>query len=251
MNARSFSLRKLASLGTVALVATTLLAGSQSVSAQDASPVAGTSANATVSVSGVGIVTVAPDTASVQLGVTVTEDTLTAAQAEASTQMEAVIAALKASGIADKDIQTSSYYVSVVQNYDSNGNPSEVTNFQVQNQVNVVIRDISKVGDVLDGAVAAGANTIYGVSFYVDDSTAASSQARALAVQDAQKRAQELAEAAGMTLGPVVSISEGYSSSPGYGRGGMGEVQSAAPSTPIQAGTSTVEVDVTVTYQLI
>lgn len=251
MNTQSFSLRKLASLGAVALVATTMFAASHPVSAQDASPVAGASSTATVSVSGVGAVTVTPDTASVQLGVTVTEDTLTAAQSEASTQMAAIIDSLKASGIEDKDIQTSTYYVSVVQNYDSNGNPSEVTSFQVQNQVNVVIRDTSQVGDVLDGAVAAGANTIYGVNFYVDDSTAAASQARALAVQDAQKRAQELAEAAGMTLGPVVSITEGYSSGPVYGRGGGMAAESAAPSTPIQAGSSTIEVDVTVVYQLI
>ena len=78
---------------------------------------------------------------------------------------------MKAAGVEDKDIQTSTYYVSVVQNYDSNGNPSEVTSFQVQNQVNVVIRDITHVGRLLDGAVAAGANTIYGVNFYVDDSS--------------------------------------------------------------------------------
>lgn len=250
MNAHSFSLRKLASLGAVALVATTLFAGSHPASAQDATPAAGSSIS-TVSVSGVGTVTVTPDTASVQLGVTVTEDTLTAAQASASTQMAAIIDSLKAAGIEDKDIQTSTYYVSVVQNYDSNGNPSEVTSFQVQNQVNVVIRDITKVGDVLDGAVAAGANTIYGVNFFVEDSTAAASQARALAVQDAHQRAQELAEAAGMTLGPVVSISEGYSSGPVYGQGGGAMAAEAAPSTPIQAGSSTVEVDVTVVYQLI
>jgi uncharacterized protein YggE len=165
--------------------------------------------------------------------------------------MEAVIDAVKAAGIADKDIQTSTYYVSVVQNYDSNGNPSEVTSFQVQNQVNVVIRDITTVGDVLDGAVAAGANTIYGVNFYVDDSSAATSQARKLAVEDAHTRAQELAEAAGMTLGPVVSIAEGYSSGPIYGKGGGVVAEAAAPSTPIQAGSSTIEVDVTVIYQLI
>jgi uncharacterized protein YggE len=250
LNAQSFSLRKLASLGAVALVAATMFAGSHPASAQDASPVAGSS-QATVSVSGIGTVTVTPDTASVQLGVTVTQDTLAAAQADASTQMEAIIAAVKAAGVEDKDIQTSTYYVSVVQNYDSNGNPSEVTSFQVQNQVNVVIRNIDAVGDVLDGAVAAGANTIYGVNFYVDDSTTAASEARKLAVQDAQKRAQELAEAAGMTLGPVVSISEGYSSGPIYGKGGAGMAAEAAPGTSIQAGTFTIEVDVTVVYQLV
>ena len=250
MNSHVFSRRKIASFGAMALLASTLIAGAQATAAQDATPAAG-GVPATVSVSGIGTVSVSPDTASVQLGVTVTEATLAEAQSEASTQMEAIIDAVKTAGVEDKDIQTSSYYVSVVQNYDSNGNPSEVTSFQVQNLVNVVVRNIAGVGDVLDGAVAAGANTIYGVNFYVDDSAAATSQARQLAVQDAQQRAQELADAAGMTLGPVVSISEGYSSGPIYGRGGAGMAAQAAPSTPIQAGTSIIEVDITVVYQLI
>ncbi len=250
MNVQGFSLRKLATVGAVALMATTLVAASHPASAQDASPVAGAS-TATVSVSGVGVVTTTPDTASVQLGVTVTQATLADAQSQASTQMQAVIDALTAAGVAAKDIQTSSYYVSVVQNYDTNGNPSDVSNFQVQNMVNVVVRDIDTVGPILDGAVAAGANTVYGVNFYLDDSSAASTQARALAVQDAQKRAEELATAAGMTLGPVVSITEGYSSGPVYGKGGGAMAADAGVPAPIQVGTTTIEVDVNVTYQLI
>lgn len=250
MNAQGISLRKLASAGAVVLMGATLFAASHPASAQDATPAAGATP-ATVSVSGVGIVTTTPDTASVQLGITVTEPTLADAQNQASTQMQAIIDALVASGVEEKDIQTSSYYVSVVQNYDSNGNPSEVTNFQVQNLVNVVVRNIDDVGPILDGAVAAGANTVYGVNFYVDDSSTSSSEARALAVQDAEKRAQELATAAGMTLGPVVSITEGYSSGPIYGKGGnAGAAESAAPA-PIQVGTTTIQVDVTVVYQLI
>lgn len=250
MNALSFPLRKLATAGAIALTAATLLSASLPAAAQDATPTAN-STPATVSVSGVGMVTVAPDTASVQLGVTVTEATLAEAQATASTQMEAVIAAVKAAGVEDKDIQTSTYYVSVVQSYDSNGNPTKVSSFQVQNQVNVVIRDITKVGEVLDSAVSAGANTIYGVNFYVSDSTSAATQARKLAIDDAHQRAQELADAAGMTLGPVVSITEGFSSGPIYGRGGGMVADAAAPAPPIQAGSSTVEIDVTVVYQLI
>lgn len=250
MNRQRFSRRSFASFGAVAVMATTLLAAAHPASAQDATPIAAGS-TATVSVSGVGIVTTTPDTASIQLGVTVTEPTLADSQNQASTQMQAIIDSLSASGIEDKDIQTSSYYVTVVQNYDSNGNPTEVSNFQVQNIVNVVVRDIDNVGPVLDGAVAAGANTVYGVNFYLDDSSAASSQARALAVQDAHRRAQELAEAAGMSLGPVVSITEGYSSGPVYGRGGGAMAAESAAPAPIQVGTTTIEVDVTVVYQLI
>ncbi len=240
----------LASFGAVALVATTVSPAPPPGAPQAATPAAGANP-ATVSVSGVGIVTTTPDTASVQLGVTVTQPTLADAQSQASTQMQAIIDALTAAGVEEKDIQTSSYYVSVVQNYDSNGNPSEVTNFQVQNMVNVVVRNIDNVGPILDGAVAAGANTVYGVNFYLDDSSAASSEARALAVQDAEKRAQELATAAGMTLGPVVSITEGVSYGPMYGQGGGGRAAESAAAAPIQVGTTTIQVDVTVVYQLI
>jgi uncharacterized protein YggE len=250
LNAQGFSLRKLASIGAVALMATTLFAASHPASAQDATPATATSP-ATVSVSGVGIVTTTPDTASVQLGVTLTAPNLADAQSQASTQMQAVIDALTAAGVEEKNIQTSSYYVTVLQNYDSSGNPTEVSNFQVQNIVNVVVRDIANVGPVLDGAVAAGANTVYGVNFYLEDDSAATSEARTLAVQDAQKRAQELAEAAGMTLGPIVSITEGYSAGPMYGRGGAGMAAESAAPAPIQVGTTTIQVDVTVVYQLI
>lgn len=250
MNAQGISLRRMASAGAIALMATTLFAASHPVSAQDATPAA-TSTQATVSVSGVGIVIATPDTASIQLGVTVTQATLADAQNQASTQMQAVIGALTTAGVEEKDIQTSSYYVTVVQNYDSNGNPSEVTSFQVQNLVNVVVRDIDNVGPVLDGAVAAGANTVYGVNFYLDDSTKATSDARARAVADAEKRAQELAAAAGMTLGPVVSITEGYSSGPIYGKGGAGMAAESVAPAPIQVGTTTIQVDVSVVYQLI
>ncbi|MCA9858800.1 MAG: SIMPL domain-containing protein [Thermomicrobiales bacterium] len=250
MNAQRFTRRTIAQIGAIALVATTLFAGTHPTLAQEATPVAGEH-TATVSVQGSGIVTTSPDTASVQLGVTITAETLADAQEQASAQMQEIIAAVKNAGVEDKDIQTSNYYVSVMQNYDSNGNPSEVVSFQVQNQVNVIIRDVDNVGAVLDDAVAAGANTVYGVNFYVDDSSEFTSEARKLAVDDANQRAQELAEAAGMTLGPIVSIVEGYSSGPIYGMGGVARADAAGAAAPIQAGSATIQVDVTVTYQLI
>jgi uncharacterized protein YggE len=117
----------------------------------------------------------------------------------------------------------------------------------------VTVRDTDKLGELLDAAVSAGANSIYGISFYVEDQTAAASDARVEAVEDARTKADELASAAGMTVGPVVSIAEGVPPvlSPVYamGRGGAGAAMAEA-AVPVEPGSTTVSVDVTVTYEL-
>jgi uncharacterized protein YggE len=235
----------------LALLSLVALAGpAMRVSAQDATPVAGGS-TATVSVDGVGNVVTTPDTASVVIGVNIIDPTLSSAQEKASTQMAAVIAALKEAGIDEKDIQTVNYSVSIMQNYDSNGNPSTIEGFQVSNQVNVTVRDLSKLGSILDSVVSQGANAIYGISFYVDDPTAAESQARALAVENAKQKADELAAAAGMKVGNVIAISETSSYYPMYGVAGRSEMAAADASTPIQAGSTTISISVSVTYELL
>jgi len=217
--------------------------------AQDATPVTAAAGGPTVSVSGHGAVMVTPDAASVVAGVTVTEDTLSVAQQTATGTMTEILAALTAQGIADEDIQTASYYVQVIQSYDENGMPSGINQFQVSNQVNVLIRDIDAVGSTLDAVVEAGANTIFGVSFIVTVPGDAAAEARVLAVEDARTRAQQLAEAAGMTLGDLVSISETFGPSPlPSGRGGAMDMAEMA--VPVEAGTARVSVDVQVVYEL-
>lgn len=249
-NHRIVRLRKGAlGLGLAALIGLMAAATGPSVTAQDATPTAG-SDRATVSVNGHGSVAVPPDTASVVVGVTITEDTLSAAQATASTQMTAIIDTLSAQGIAAEDIQTVNYSVNVIQRYDENGMPTEVSQFQVSNQVNVTIRQLDQVGPILDAAVEAGANSIYGVNFYVEDTSSVAGEARQLAIEDARARAEEFASAAGMSVGSVVSITETFGPSPiPMGRaGGMGMAESAA--LPIEAGSTVVTVDVTVVYEL-
>jgi hypothetical protein len=242
--------------GTVALIGAAAFGVSgvrgSVAQAQDATPTAGPPATpATVYVSGSGVVTMAPDTASVVIGVNVIEATLSAAQEKATSQMTAVIDALKAAGIDEKDIQTVNYSVSVIQDFDQNGNPAQIKGFQVSNQVNVTVRDLDKLGSILDTVVAKGANAIYGISFYVNDPTPAASQARTLAVQDAKKKADELAAAAGMKVGRVLSISETSSPTPAPVAMGRAEAADAAAPVPIQTGSTTVSVDVQVTYELV
>ena len=220
--------------------------------AQEATPTSGmTSGGSTVSVNGNGLVTITPDAASISVGVNVIDANLTEAQAAATSSMTAVIDALKAAGVEEKDIQTTNYSVSVLQEYDTNGLPARVSGYQVNNQVNVMVRDLDKLGTVLDEAVKAGANSIYGVSFIVSDSSAAATQARAAAIADATKKAREIADATGMTLGRIVTVTETYGPPPMPYAFGKAESMDMAAAVPIQTGGSIVTVDVQMTFELV
>ena len=131
----------------------------------------------------------------------------------------AILAALKEQGIADKDIQTTYYNIY----FERDPSPATVAegakaqvqgNYRVSNMMTVTIRDISRAGDILDAAVEAGANQVYGVTFTVSDRQLWENQAREKAVADAKARAQELAKLAGVEVGQVLSISEVIGSSP-------------------------------------
>ena len=253
---RHRGMRGLRTVGS-ALALTGLLAfgavGGGTALAQDmATPESGMALGVpTVSVSGHGSVNVPPDTASVNIGVDVIKPTLGEAQETANAQATAVIEAFEAAGIAPEDIQTDYFSVNILRDYSENADPTLITGFEIINQLRVTVRDTDQLGELLDAAVNAGANSIYGVTFYVDDQTEASSDARAEAVEDARTKAEELAAAAGMTLGPVVAISEGTTPlvSPVYdmGRGGG---MAAEAAVPVEPGSTTVAVDVTMTFEL-
>lgn len=200
----------------------------------------------TITVTGYGSVSVTPDTASVIIGVNIVDPVLADAQAEASDQMTAIIATLNAEGIEDADIRTSNYSVNVNQSYDSNGTPGEVTGYTVSNQVSVTVRELSKLGALLDSVVAQGANSIWGVNFYLADPTDAAKQARELAVADAMERADQIAAAAGSSVGDIISISEATSpyATDLYAKGAGGA------GVPIQTGSSVVSAAVTITFAL-
>jgi uncharacterized protein YggE len=221
------------------------------VAAQDATP-ATANRPAVVAVLGHGTVTVTPDTASVTIGVDVTLPTLSEAQSEATAQMKAVIEAVKAAGVAENDIRTEHFNVSIQQHYDNTTRQYEFIGYQVANRVGVKVRDLSKVGTLLEGVVDAGANSIHGITFGVDDPSDAESRSRASAVADARKRAEELAHAAGVTLGRVLSISEGVEHPMPYS--GIQELAFAVKvnsQPPVEFGSTEISVDVQMTYELI
>ena len=168
----------------------------------------------TITVVGNGTASVTPDIARVTVGVEILAPTVAEAVEQNETTMAAVLVALRAAGIADKDIQTSNYSITLerygepMPRTESGTEEATASNYRFSNMVTVTVRDLDAVAEVVDAVVEAGANNIWGVSFTVEDMSAAQADARGEAVEDAQARAEALAELSGVTLGPVMSISE-------------------------------------------
>jgi uncharacterized protein YggE len=166
--------------------------------------------------------------------------------------MTRILAALKALGIDDKDIQTSNVSLQPIYDYSSGINPPRITGFQMSNSVAVTIRDLTKLGDAIDNSLAAGATSLDGVDFRVEDQTGAEAQARQAAMAEAKSKAQTLATAAGITIGGVASISETSAPIPYpimYGAAApAAAVDGSKVATPIQAGTTDVTITVNVVY---
>ncbi len=205
----------------------------------------------TLSVSGTGKVDLAPDIVYVNLGVHTEDPSAASAVASNNAQTAKVIEALKGLGIAEKDIRTSNFSIWPSQNYSPDGTPLD-TKYVVDNQVFVTVRDLAKLGDMLDSVIAAGVNTVNSVQFDLADKSEAMKQARAEAVKDAQQQAKDLAAAAGLDLGEVYSIgfAESYSPVFEYGKGGGGAPDTAAVSVPIQPGQLTISATVNMSYAL-
>jgi uncharacterized protein len=218
-------------------------------------PAAATSAGTqrTLNVAGTGQISLTPDIAYIYVGVHSENASASDSMAENNAQTQKVIDALKAAGVEEKDIRTTNFSIWPMDKYDPSTNlPTGQKVYSVDNTVYVTVRDLAKLGDLLDTLVKAGANTINSIAFDVADKTAAIKQARTAAVQNGKEQAQELATDAGVTLGEITNISfyEG-STSPvldGYGKGGGGS--DAALAVPIQPGQLTLTVTVNLTYAI-
>lgn len=205
----------------------------------------------TISVTGVGRVFLRPDTADVRLGVVVQRPTATEARAVAATAMTGVVEVIRKAGIADRDIQTAMLSLQPVYDYNKQSTPPPLVGFQVVNSVNVVVRELDKVGDLIDDAIAAGATSVDGVSFRVENPTDAEAQARRAAVEDARAKANALAAAAGVSIVGVSAVSEQTGQPPypiPYERAAA--VAADGGSTPVQPGQSEIMVTVSVIYRL-
>ncbi len=208
-------------------------------------PVTDAAALHTITVSATGSVTLVPDVARVGVGVTVTKPTVKAARDAASAAMTNVISAVKALGIDEKDLQTTSIDLSPVY---SNASPAKITGYRMSEQLQVTVRDLDKAGDVVDTATAKGATDVNGLWFEVADPDKAMDDARADAITKARTSAQAMATAAGVTLKGVVSMSEATISYPGPMYAAAGAREDAA--TPVQPGTQDVQANVTVVFEI-
>ena len=227
----------------VGLVVGPIVSGHPTIAAD---PTNGATPEHTVTVSGSGEVSVSPDVADVILGVQVTRPTVAQAQSAAATAMSSALVAVKKDGVADKDITTVNLSLTPV--YDYSNSAQRLVGQQYSNVVKVTVRDLAKVPSVVDDAVAAGATTIQGISFRLDNPTTVQAQARQLAMQDARAKADALVSAGGVTIKGVASINETTTSTPIYYAGAMAADKAAGASTPVQPGTTDVTVTVTVSY---
>jgi uncharacterized protein len=233
------------SICAAALIALVPLATAQQTVPVQPQPSAG------ISVVGEGIVLAQSNVARVTLGAEVFDQSLTNAQTEAARRMDAVVARLKADGIADDDIRTVSF--NITPQYDQRGDQNQpvLRGYQVQNLVSVRSTNVAGLGPLLDDAVSAGATRIFGISFESDNMEALKSQARDQAMQNATSKAQQLARDAGVSLGRPTSVEESDT-------GGVTPVrqlpapQAAAPAatTPIQPGQLQVSTTVRVVWSI-
>lgn len=200
-------------------------------------------ATRTVSVIGEGRAPIAPDIATVQLGVETTDAALTAAQADNAAWSAALRARLRALGIAPRDIQTVGYQVG------RDHGPEGPRGYRVANLVRVTIRALDAVGALLDAAIEAGANQIHQIGFGSSDPAEAQHRAREAAVDDARTRAAHYAALTGTQLGPVLAIAEGGATPPAFAAAST--MRAMRMPTPIEPGEETIVATIQITYALL
>ena len=203
-----------------------------------------------MSVVGRGEVYLIPDIAYINVGTRSEALDVATALSDNNKQAQAISAILTEMGIDPLDIQTTAFNVYPYQNYGMDGQPTDLK-YVVENTVNVKVRNLNSLGEVLDAVVKSGANQIYGISFDVEDRKQAEADARRLAIQDATEKAQELAGITGITLGEFLNINvySNGSPQPVYDAkgGGFPVAQSAAP---ISAGQMIITADANLVYSL-
>lgn len=195
---------------------------------------------------GTATVTVQPDIAELSVGVETHAGTVSAAVEGNAEALNAVMEALQAAGVAEGDLSTSNYYVGMDYSYDTS--PATVVGYYVSNMLNVIVRDVTQIGAVIDAATAAGANQVYGVNFRSSQQGDGYDRALTLAIQEGMRKAQLIAIAGGRALGPLERIEESGIQS--YGVKVAFDMAARASGTSIVPEELSVTASVVMTYEL-
>ena len=204
-------------------------------------------------VTGEGKTMAAPDIVLLSLGIEAEAKTVAQAQRDAAEAMDGVMKALKANGVAEKDIQTQRFSIDQVRKWDDDAQRYITLGYQVTNIVVAKIRQVDKAGTVIDAVAEAGGDLtrINGISFSIDEPAPYYKEARAKAVEDAMTKAEQMADSADIKLGKLLYISESTPVSPVDVRDYLFKAEGAAPSpTPISAGELEIQVTVQMVYAI-
>ncbi len=229
-------------LGLVAV----LVAGAALTLSAPRPAIAQTDQPGTISVSGYGDATGAPDIAILTLGLDMVNEDLSAAVSAADSGMNAIVEAITALGVVAEDIQTVNYSVWSQDGGVDGMQPDAARIYHLSNIISIKVRDMTQVQAVLSAALGAGANAIQGVNFSIEDAAGLEREARLAAIEDARERAGQIAEAIGATLGEIVSVSEG-----GSGYAPMADMAMAlGGGGAIQQGQLSVNIGLQVTFAI-
>lgn len=219
------------------------------ISQMAATPLLASEVKPVIVVTGEAGVKVSPDMATIRIGVETLEATAAEAMQKNTEQMRRVQEALRAAGLEDRDLQTSGLSVQPEYSYPEKGE-RVLQGYEASNGLNVQVRDLEKLGGILDQVTRDGANNIGGLSFGLQDSGKVLDEARVAAVKDARRRAEMMAEAGGVTLGRVLEIREGSAPGP-RPMMRMAAAEALMSPAPIEAGEMEYSASVTVTWELV
>jgi hypothetical protein len=198
-----------------------------------------------ITVTGTGEVGGAPDTLTLDLGVSVLRPSVDQATGDAAALAQAVIEALRQGGVGEADITTTNY--SIFPEYDYRNDTQQLRGYRVTNTVRAKIRDLERAGELIDAATAAGGDdvVVQGIAFSIEEDGELVTAAREEAWKDARGKAEQLAGLAGRSLGPAISITETIATMPPII---LGRVEAADTATPIEPGTQQVSVTISVVF---
>lgn len=203
-----------------------------------------------MSVTGEAQISAAPDMAETDAGVTTEGRTARDASEANARAMAAVMNALKGAGIAERDIRTSRLSIFPQTTSGNNNAAPRITGYRATNRVTVRLRDITKVADVVDATVGAGANELGGINFIVSEPSKLLDKARTEAIADARRKAEIYAQAAGVVLGHPLAISEDMANPPRPIAYRMERAAAAPTGTPVSPGEQTLHMTVSVSWEI-